>query len=319
MNKAGIRIHLDYAKTMGITGTGIGAAVMDTGIAPHPDFEANGNRLAAFYDVVNRKDFFYDDSGHGTHVSGIIAGDGFSSNGKYCGVAPGCHLIGVKVLDRHGNGSIPDALEGIRWILAHRKKYNIRIVNISVGGKKQGKNSENLELIQAVESLWKAGIVVVAAAGNEGPAPSSIGLPGCSKKIITVGACDDTVPVRLSHREMVNYSGRGPTEECVLKPDIVAPGGHIISCVPISNSSFPKNGALTVRNQGYGFQRFYGEKSGTSMATPMVSGAVALLLEKYPEMTNREVKIRLKNTSTDLGMPHSQQGWGLLDIENLLK
>lgn len=317
MNRAATLIHLDYAQKLGITGNGIGVAVMDTGIAPHPDFTQPKNRLAAFHDVLNNRSSFYDDSGHGTHVSGILAGNGFSSAGKYCGVAPGCHLIGMKVLDRHGNGSIPDVLDGIAWILEHKKKYHIRIVNISVGSRKQSNPQENAKLIEGVELLWKNGIVVVAAAGNGGPAPQSIGLPGCSKKIITVGACDDHIPVKLSQGEMIDYSGRGPTEDCIMKPDIVAPGSHIISCIPISGSQ--KDKFSLKRNPLPGRQNYYGEKSGTSMATPMVSGAIALLLSKYPEMTNREVKIRLKNASTDLGLPHGQQGWGMLNIKKLLQ
>ena len=320
MDKVRSLLRLDYAQKLGITGSGIGVAVMDTGIAPHPDFLEKKNRLAAFYDVLHNRHFFYDDSGHGTHVAGILAGDGFSSRGKYAGVAKGCHLIGVKVLDRLGNGTIPDILEGIEWVLSHKKEYNIRIVNISVGSRKQLESSENLRLIEGVENLWRSGIIVVAAAGNGGPAPNSIGLPGASKKIITVGASDDHIPVKLAHGEMVDYSGRGPTEDCILKPDIVAPGSHIISCIPPAD---PRRKEFLFRNFNRNInaseQKLYGEKSGTSMATPMVSGAIALLLSKYPEMTNREVKIRLKNSSTDLGMPHRQQGWGMLNIENLLR
>lgn len=315
MNKAGTLIHLNYAQKLGITGKGIGVAVMDTGIAPHPDFQGTNKRLLAFYDVLNHKTAFYDDSGHGTHVSGIIGGNGNASSGKYCGVAPECYLIGIKVLDRYGNGTIPDVLDGITWILEHRSKYNIRIANISVGSRKQGNHLDSQKLIEGVETLWKSGVVVVAAAGNGGPAPNSIGLPGSSKKIITVGACDDHIPIRLPNGEMVDYSGRGPTDECILKPDIVAPGSHIISCIPVSekNELFFRK-----RSQNFYEQKYYGEKSGTSMATPMVTGAIALLLSKYPEMTNREIKIRLKNASTDLGLPHRQQGWGRLNIEKLL-
>lgn len=318
MKKAGEQIHLEFARKTGITGKGIGIAVMDTGIAPHPDFTQGQNRLAACYDVLQKKESFYDDSGHGTHVSGILAGNGFCSNGTYTGIAPEAHLIAIKVLDRHGNGSITDTLKGIAWILDHRREYNIRIVNISVGSRRLHDQKENERLIEGVEMLWKSGLIVVAAAGNGGPAPKSIGLPGSSRKIITVGACDDHIPVKLPNGEMVDYSGRGPTEDCIMKPDIAAPGGHIISCAPVP-SSFRKENISWNRTAVSGWQKYYCEKSGTSMATPMVSGAVALLLSKYPEMTNREVKIRLKNTSTDLGLPRRHQGWGMLNIEKLLR
>lgn len=318
MKKAGEQIHLEFARKANITGKGIGIAVMDTGIAPHPDFTQKENRIAAFHDVLHHREIFYDDSGHGTHVSGILAGNGICSNGIYAGVAPQAHLIAVKVLDQRGNGTIPDVLEGIAWVLDHRKEYDIRIVNISVGSRKLRDRQENERLIAGVEMLWKSGLVVVAAAGNGGPAPKSIGLPGSSRKIITVGACDDHIPVKLPSGEMVDYSGRGPTEDCIMKPDIAAPGSHIISCLPVSYAS--RKDVLSLnRTASSGWQKYYCEKSGTSMATPMVSGAIALLLSKYPEMTNREVKIRLKNASTDLGLPRRHQGWGMLNIEKLLR
>lgn len=310
MNKAGKQIHLEFARNANITGKGIGIAVMDTGISPHPDFTKSENRIAAFYDVLHKRNNIYDDSGHGTHVSSILAGNGFCSHGTYAGVAPEASIIAVKVLDRYGNGTIPDVLQGAAWILAHKDEYNIRVVNISVGSRRLRSQQENNRLLAGIEKLWTSGLVVVVAAGNGGPAPKSIGLPGSSKKVITVGACDDHIPVKLPSGEMVDYSGRGPTEDCIMKPDIVAPGGHIIGCAPVSNR-------VVLTSDGW--QKYYCMKSGTSMATPMVSGAVALLLSKYPQMTNREVKIRLKNASTDLGLPRRHQGWGMLNLEHLLR
>nr|WP_330393447.1 S8 family serine peptidase [Anaeromicropila populeti] len=148
-------------------------------------------------------------------------------------------------------------------------------------------------------------------AGNGGPKPKTIGAPGISRKIITVGASDDDVSVDLMGSTAKNYSGRGPTEACVKKPDIVAPGSNIVSCNLIRrNTGF----LWGIRPSGS-----YIAKSGTSMSTPIVSGAIALLLCKYPDMTTREVKIRIKNCAEDLGWPHEKQGWGLLNIEKLLK
>jgi len=321
MDKAASVIHLDCAREKGINGNGIGIAIMDTGIFPHPDFTG---RLTAFYDVLHGRTDFYDDSGHGTHVSGIAGGSGASSNGLFAGVAPKCHLIGVKVLDHLGNGAIRDVINGIGWILENKERYHIRVANISVGSAPGNSSNENKYLIEAIERLWGAGVVVVAAAGNGGPKAGSVGLPGSSRKVITVGACDDHIPIRLGNGNMVDYSGRGPTEECVLKPDIVAPGGHIVSCralngrISLGRIQKNRNYINTADRIPY-HSYWYTEKSGTSMATPMVSGAVALLLSKYPQMSVREVKIRLKNTSTDLGLPHGQQGWGRLDIEKLLQ
>lgn len=230
-------------------------------------------------------------------MSGILAGSGVASSGKYAGVAPEASLICVKALNRKGNGNIADVLAGFRWILENKERYGIRILNVSVGTALDKDYSEDSALVKGVNSLWDAGIVVVAAAGNNGPMPQSIGSPGNSRKVITVGASDDDVMVELDGSKIKDYSSRGPTKECIKKPDIVVPGSNIISC--------SHRGGYTV-------------KSGTSMATPIVSGAVALLLSRYPEMTPKEVKLLLKARAVDLGMPHEKQGWGLLDIEKLL-
>ena len=165
-------------------------------------------------------------------------------------------------------------------------------MNISVGTVREGDVLDE-PLVEAVEQAWDAGIVVVVAAGNMGPMPQSITAPGNSRKVITVGSSDDSAPV---------YSGRGPTKNCVCKPDIVAPGSGIVSC----------------SSQWQGGPK-YCKKSGTSMATPMVSGAAALLLSKEPWLTNVEVKMRLRESAVDLGLPHSRQGWGLLDVRRFCR
>lgn len=296
MDRVSKSIHLDWAHKRGIYGKGVGVAVVDTGIAPHPDFIYRKNRIVAFCDILRGMKEPYDDSGHGTHVAGILAGSGAASSGKYMGVAPECSLISIKVLNRKGNGSVSDVLAGLAWVMENRKKYNIRVLNISVGTTVDKEYDENSDLVKGVNELWDAGIVVVAAAGNNGPLPQSIGSPGNSRKVITVGASDDDVLVELDGEKIKDYSSRGPTRECIKKPDIVVPGSNIVSCSH-------KGGYIV--------------KSGTSMATPVVSGAVALLLSHYPEMTPREVKLRMKTAAVDLGMPHEKQGWGILDISKL--
>ena len=132
-----------------------------------------------------------------------------------------------------------------------------------------------------------------------GPGSGTITTPGISRKVITVVCSDDDKEVNVMGNRMSDYSGRGPTRSCICKPDIVAPGAAITSC----------------SNQPGG----YAVKSGTSMATPYVSGAIALLLEQHPEMSNRDVKLFLRERAVDLGLPRNQQGWGLLDIPSLLK
>lgn len=296
MNQARETIHCEECWREGYTGRGIGVAVLDTGIFPHEDF---GNRIAAFADFVQKRPEPYDDNGHGTHISGIIGGNGSGSGGGYSGAAPECSLICAKVLDKRGNGYASDVLSGLRWIRLNREKYGIRIVNISVGSFAGRGTGENSALVKGVNAAWDDGLVVVVAAGNNGPGRMTITTPGISRKVITVGCSDDYKEVNVMGNRMVDYSGRGPTGACICKPDIVAPGCAIISCAN-------REGA-------------YQTKSGTSMSTPLVSGVLALLLQKYPNMTNRDVKLRLRERAVDLGLPRNQQGWGLLDAERLLR
>ena len=271
------------------TGKGIGVCILDTGIYEHIDFTG---RIWAFYDFLAFKRRPYDDNGHGTHVAGLVAGDGTASMGKYRGAAPGCGIIALKVLDRYGNGSQDDVLRALRWIREYRQQYRIRVVNISVGPTCNSKRN-NARPLASVEQLWDEGVVVVTAAGNQGPRPGSITAPGSSKKVITVGSSD-----LLEGRSAI--SGRGPTAECVCKPDIVAPGNKIMSCVP-------------------GKPYSYGVKSGTSMSTPLVTGAIACALEKNPALTNTDIKTMLMNSAEDMGLPQNLQGWGKFNRRKFLK
>ena len=222
----------------------------------------------------------------------------------------------IKVLNKRGEGNIENVLLGINWLLKHYKEYNIRIVNISVGSTKGKDFDENSPLVMSVNKLWSAGLAVFTAAGNHGPAPHSIGAPGNSRKIITVGSSDI-----VNANSGIDYSGRGPTKNCIKKPDIVAPGQGITSCYPmlpgmIPGSYYPMPGRNTFPELYQGVP--YLARTGTSMATPIVSGCAALLLEKYPHLTNKEIKLRLRDTAADLGYPHSRQGWGLLRLDRLL-
>ena len=271
------------------TGKGIGVCILDTGIYEHIDF---AGRIWAFYDFLAFKRRPYDDNGHGTHVAGLVAGDGTASMGKYRGAAPGCGIISLKVLDRYGTGSQDDVLRALRWIRENRQQYRIRVVNISVGTTCNSKRN-HARLLKSVEQLWDEGVVVVTAAGNQGPRPGSITAPGSSKKVITVGSSD-----LLEGRSAI--SGRGPTAECVCKPDIVAPGNKIMSCVP-------------------GKPYSYGVKSGTSMSTPLVTGAIACALEKNPALTNTDIKTMLMNSAEDMGLPQNLQGWGKFNRRKFLK
>lgn len=283
-----------------IDGHGVTTAVLDTGISPHPDLKG---RIVAFGDMLYGKKRMYDDNSHGTHVAGIIAGSGGLSSGLYAGIAPASQIVAAKVLDQKGEGKIRFLIEGIKAILRNRDKWQIRIVNISIGTLPHQGDEEEMELMRWVDRLWDEGLVVVTAAGNFGPRSGTVTIPGISKKVITVGASDDGNQKDRYGKVGTNYSGRGPTSECVCKPDLVAPGSYIRSC----------NGFSQKKNQ-----KAYSVKSGTSMSAPVVSGAVALLLSKYPDMKNVEVKLRLLMSADDMGKDPNIQGRGLLNIEKLL-
>lgn len=281
----------------------LSVAVLDTGVMEHPDLKG---RIIGFKDFIDGNQKHYDDSGHGTHVCGIIGGNGSLSGGKYRGMAPTVNLVVGKVLDKRGDGTVEAMLDGIEWVLEKRREWNIRILNISVGiGRLMNEEKETL-LKNKLENAWRKGLLVVCAAGNNGPACNTLSSIGKSKLLITVG-CHDGEYFQNSARRCAAYSSRGGVFETGKKPDIVAPGTEIISC----------NGGV---NRGLrGYSNAYISKSGTSMATPIVSGALALLMQKHPEYDNETAKRKLLYTATDLGEPWYQQGWGMVNVKRLLE
>lgn len=274
-------ISLSYARSQSLTGKGITIAYLDTGLSLHQDFFIPTQRLLHFQDFVHHKSLPYADHEHGTHVTGIAASSQW-------GIAPESSIIALKVLDHKGNGRYSHMSDAFQWLLSHKEEYQIRIVNISIGMPASSKKSYGSLLLSWVEQLWDAGLIVCIASGNDGPGPSTVTLPGTSHKIITVGSSDDFASP---------YSGRGPTSQCIVKPDLLAPGTGIRSCYKTDQ---------------------YIKRSGTSMATPIVSGAIALYLEKYPASTNKMVKYKLRSSCDDLGFSPNHQGWGRINIEKLL-
>ncbi len=294
-------IHTDYAYRHGLSGKGVTVAFMDTGIVPHADF---GRRILAFRDFCNGKNQMYDDNGHGTHVAGIVAGDGSMSKDrsgrgarKMGGVAPQANIVMLKVLDAEGNGSTSTVLKGAEWLISVKEQYHIRVLNISVGMLPSAGISEQEALLSAVNEIWDSGIMVVAAAGNNGPGENSVTIPGISRRILTVGSSDDDI---IAARGLNSgYSGRGPTECCIVKPEILAPGTNIVSC----------------SRNGKGYQ----VKSGTSMAAPVVTGALALAFEKYPYLSPAEMKLRVYERAYPRGEQMKKKCWGQIHVENLLR
>lgn len=281
----------------GYEGKGITVAVIDTGVAPHDDLTRPNNRIIGFKDLILNRDIPYDDNGHGTHVSGIIAGNGFSSKGKYMGVAPKANILGIKALNQDGGGNISDIIAAIAYIVETKDKYNTKIINLSLGTPANSSCSKD-PLCKAVKMAVDAGLIVVTAAGNSGPSSGTILSPGISKDVITVGAVDDKRTIDTSDDTIAPFSSRGPTLEGLIKPDVVAPGVNINS---LSNNNL--NG--------------YSSLSGTSMATPLVSGSIALLLNKYVDLSPEEIKEKVIASCIDLKQDKSNQGSGMLNLNML--
>ena len=281
---------------------GVTIAMLDTGVAVHPDFD---NRIIAFKDFVNGKRNAYDDSGHGTHVAGCLCGSGRLSEGKYKGIAPQSRLVVGKVLDYKGDGNVDNMADGMEWILKQSREYDIRILNISIGMDESIERSRMEKLVKLIDQAWEEGLIVVCAAGNMGPNPMTISPLGAGKEVITVG-CHEGGYFRNHPHLCEDYSSRGPTHYAMKKPDVVAPGTDIVSC----NAQISRRGRY--------FKNAYISKCGTSMAAPIVSGGLALLLQKYPFYTNVQAKQKLMYTSRDLNEPWHKQGWGMIQIDRLL-
>lgn len=289
------------------TGKGVGVAVIDTGIYPHPDLSG---RITGFKDFINQKSTAYDDNGHGTHVAGAIASDGMKSNQRYQGIAPQANVIGVKVLNKKGAGSMSNVIRGIQWCIDKKESLGIRVINISLGSSATQSYRED-PICQAVEKAWNNGIVVCIAAGNEGPEVQSILTPAIDPAAITVGAINDKNSPNPSDYEIAEYSSRGPTIDNLVKPDILCPGSNIIS-LRSPNSTIDKGNRYARVGENYL------SLSGTSMATPICSGIAALMLEAKNSLTPNEVKSIMMETAQPLpAVGETLQGKGLLDAEEI--
>ncbi|MBI2919215.1 MAG: S8 family serine peptidase [Chloroflexi bacterium] len=270
-------------------------AIIDTGIdAKHVDLD--GGKVICWKDIVGGRASPYDDRGHGTHVAGIVAGEG-QGNAAYTGVAPGAALVGIKVLNGQGSGSLSQVMAGVQWAIDNKAACGIRVINMSLGlaGSSDGTDA----LSQLVNAAVAAGIVTVVAAGNEGPAAYSIGSPAAAASAVTVGSLADPGEggFFLSY-----FSSRGPTADGRTKPDLASPGHRIMSA-------------------RYGTTSSYISYSGTSMATPFVAGVVALMANANPGLSPAIAKSLLTSTAVDWGPsgPDPDYGAGRLDAYAAIK
>jgi len=304
---------------LGYTGVGIGVAVIDSGVkSNHPDFQ---NTSTGYSRVVYSQSFISgldasDQYGHGTHVAGLIAGNGAVSGGWMRGVAQRANIINLRVLDANGAGTDSAVIAAIQRAIQLKNTYNIRVINISLG--RRVSESYTLDPVcQAVEQAWKAGIVVVVAAGNYGRDNSmntngyaTITVPGNDPYVITVGALNTHGTQSTSDDTITSYSSKGPTLlDHVIKPDLLAPGNRVVSL--LSNGStldkgYPSNEVSPSAYGSYSSTAAYTFLSGTSMASPIVSGAVALLLESNPYLTPDQVKGRLMKNATKVYPSYSR-------------
>ena len=284
---------------MGVQGQGITVAVIDSGVSYSPDFgtDAGGDRLLAQVALSSNATTAADIYGHGTHVAGIIAGNGSLSNGAYVSIAPQANLIGLRISDDTGMAYESDTVEAMQWVLTYKDVHNIRVVNLSVNSTLE--QSYHLSpLTAATEILWFNGIVVVASVGNKGPAGgynTANTSPANDPFIITVGAADEHDTSDRSDDSQAPFSSHGTTVDGFYRPDILAPGYNIISVLS-SDSSWDVEHPDRVLLNGS-----YIRLSGTSMAAPMVAGAAALLLQDEPNLTPAQVKYRLLHTGSLVG------------------
>jgi len=311
-------IGADRVWAQGYQGSGIGVAVVDSGVDEFsPDL---GSRVVGSVWVNTRQRTFMggvwtdvmilngrtDGYGHGTHVAGVIGGNGASANGSHIGVAPKVNLIDVQVSDAAGQTSASNVIFALQWLLNNRNAYNVRVVNLSLNSA-VAESYLTSPIGAACEILWFNGITVVASAGNNGTA--TLYPPANDPFVITVGATDDKGTATIADDTVANFSAYGTTSDGFAKPDLVAPGRHIIS-VLAANSQFKAT------RPGNIVGTKYFRMSGTSTAAPMVSGAIALLLQDEPNLTPDQVKYRLTATANKnwAGYSNTKAGAGYLDI-----
>jgi serine protease AprX len=303
LERTGSTIGASYVRdTLGLDGTGVGVAIIDSGVANWHD-DLGGDRVARFVDFVNFQPAAYDDYGHGTHVAGIIAGSGYDSGGHRRGIAPGATLLVEKVLDASGQGYISNVISAIDYAIASKDALHLRVINLSVAaGVYESYTTDPLTL--AAKRAVDAGLVVVSAAGNLGqnaqgqPQSGGIGAPGNAPWVITVGASSHMFTVDRSDDTVAAFSSRGPTAiDLQAKPDLVAPGVGIESLAEAGSTLYNTKPLMRLWGTVQTATEPYLALSGTSMASPVVSGTIALMLQANPSLTPNLVKAILEFTA----------------------
>jgi serine protease AprX len=291
-------------------GAGVGVALIDTGVVPTPGLR---NRVVYRMDFTGERDG-YDRFGHGTHLAGLIAGDPTgATNNLYGGVAPKANLISVKVGGWDGGTDVSTVIAGLQWVVNHREEFNIRVVNLSYGtDSKQPYAIDPLDY--AVERTWFAGVMVVVSAGNIGPGDGTITKPGDDPFVLTVGGADLGGTVTKNDDTVPGFSSRGPTQDGLAKPDIVAPAISMLSDRDTNSVIDQQHPAAVVGGS-------YFKGTGTSQAAAVVSGTAALMFAEDPGLTPDAAKYILLRTANrnittlpDSGIAAPGSGSGMVDV-----
>src|SRR3982750_2926006 len=326
LERTGATIGSNWVRdNLGVDGTGIGVAIIDSGVASFHDDLGSG-RVTRFVDFVNFQSAAYDEYGHGTHVAGIIAGDGHDSEGRRRGIAPGATLLVEKVLDASGQGYISNVIAAIDYAIANKTALNIRVINLSVAaGVYESYTTDPLTL--AAKRAVEAGIVVVSAAGNLGKNAQGqtqyggIGAPGNAPWVITVGASSHNGTTDRADDTIAAFSSRGPSAiDFQAKPDLVAPGVGIESTADAGGTLYNTTPLMRLGGTVPTATEPYLALSGTSMAAPVVSATIALMLQANPALTPNLVKAILQYTAeTRPNYTALAQGAGFLNARGAVE
>lgn len=312
-------------EALGYTGTGVGVAIIDSGVTNWHD-DLGSDAVVHFADFVTNLPLPYDGYGHGTHVAGIIAGSGYDSGGARKGIAPGARLVVLKVLDDAGDGHISDVIAAIDYAVEHRQQFNIRVINLSVAaGVYESYTTDPLTL--AAKRAVDAGIVVVTAAGNHGRTSKGqtqyggITSPGNAPWVLTVGATDHQRTAGRSDDVVAPFSSRGPTLiDRAAKPDVVAPGVALESLADPGSTLYTRHPTARLRGTVDTAHAPYLALTGTSMAAPVVAATVALMLEANPSLTPNLVKAILQYTAERRSRAElAAQGAGFLNARGAVQ
>ncbi len=292
-------VGADEVWSQGDIGEGVTVAVVDTGIGWHQGLfkgwdGKTAGRILAWKDLIDNFPIPRDPNGHGTHVAGIIANSQKGEDGEWDGMAPGVGLVGVRVLNEQGFGTYETVIQGIQWVVKNMDRYHIRVMNLSMVAPIQSPYWAD-PLDQAVMEAWASGITVVTPAGNDGPGPMSISVPGNNPYVITVGAfTDNYTPDDWGDDYIAPFSAAGPTLDGFVKPDLVAPGAHMVSTMlPWS--------AIARDHDANWITSMYFSMAGTSMSAAVVSGAAALILAHNPEPDSRPGEVPINGNRLPLG------------------